>query len=99
MPDTTNPPSPLLKMTSLLLKAFKWSSELADCQLQCLVAREMHTRGFVSPFFHPPTPEEAHVSKLSAVSHTHTATFQLKAFCAASGRSSMEGKRRADGSG
>lgn len=83
MPDKANPPSPRLKMTCLLLKAFKWSSVLADYQIQRLVARETHTRGLGSPFFLP--SPEAHISKLSAISCAHTAAFQLKAFCAACG--------------
>lgn len=82
MPDKENPPSPCLKATCLLLKAFKWSSVLADYQIQCLVARETHTRGLSSRFF---PSLVAHISKLSAILCAHTAAFQLKAFCAASG--------------
>lgn len=44
-------PLPRLKMTCLLLKAFKRSTVLADYQIHCLVARETHTRGLGSPFF------------------------------------------------
>lgn len=41
--------------SSLLLKAFKWSSDSAVCQLGCLVAGETHTSG-LHPLFlsHPP---------------------------------------------
>lgn len=85
--------SACLKMTCLLLKAFKWSSVLADYQICCLVAKETHTRGLCSVFFFSPTlslsppssSPEAHISKLSAIWCAHTAAFQLKAFCAARG--------------
>lgn len=88
-------PLPRLKMTCLLLKAFKRSTVLADYQIHCLVARETHTRGLGSPFFFfflPPSSPEAHISKLSAASCAHTAAFQLKAFCAASGGAAWRGK-------
>lgn len=51
LPDKANPPSPHLKMTCVLLKAFKWSRVLADYQIHCLVARETHTHGLHSSSF------------------------------------------------
>ena len=92
MPDKANPPSPLFKMICLLLKAFKWSSVLADDQIQCLVARETYPQ--LAFFFLSP---EAHISKLSAISCAHTAAFQLKAFCATSG--AVRKGKEVDGSG
>lgn len=105
LPDKANPPSPHLKMTCVLLKAFKWSRVLADYQIHCLVARETHTHGLHSSSFSVlffslppllPSPE-AHISKPSAVLCAHTAAFQLKAFCASS-EAEWRGER-ADGSG
>lgn len=84
-------PSPRLKMTSLLLKAFKWSSELADCQLQCLVARETHTHSPGSLFLSSPEKRGSCFKTVSNLAHS-PCRLSAKSFLCCQQRSSMEAK-------
>lgn len=59
------------------------------------VARETLIHVLARPLLSP----EDHVSRLSAISCAHTAPFQLKAFCAASGRAALAGAAEQMGSG
>lgn len=81
-----------LKMTCLLLKAFKWSSVLANYQVHCLVARETHTRGFSSlPFFFFSLPRGSCFKTVSNLVHSHCCLSAKSFLCCSWSR--MEGKR------